>query len=139
MTTVPPPTSIDEYIADYSSDVQVILTQVRAAMRRSLPDAEETIRYGMAAFMLGGRYALHLAGWKDHVGLYPVPALPADLEREVASYRTTKDTVRFRYRDPIPLYLIERIAAAAAAGRSDTGRSWGLHSVGRSVTMLAHA
>lgn len=94
MTTVPAPASVDEYIAGFPSDVQVILTQVRAAMRRSLPDAEERIRYGMAAFMLGGRYALHFAGWKDHVGLYPVPALPADLEREVAPYRTTKDTVR---------------------------------------------
>jgi len=139
MTTVPPPTSVDEYIADFSSDVQVILTQVRASMRRSLPDADERIRYGMAACMLGGRYALHLVGWKDHVGLYPVPALPADLEREVASYRTTKDTVRFLCCDSISANLIERIAAAAAAGRSDTGRSWGLHSVGRSVTMLAHA
>lgn len=121
---MPAPTSVDEYVAGFPPEVQVILTQVRAALRRSLPDAEERIRYGMAAFMLGGRYGLHFAGWKEHVGLYPVPALPADLEREVAPYRTTKDTVRFRYRDPIPYDLIERIAAAvtASSGGSDTGR-----------------
>jgi len=120
MTTVPAPTSIDEHIASFPSDVQVILTEVRAALRRSLPDTEERIRYGMTAFMLGGRYALHFAGWKDHVGLYPVPGLSADLKREVAPYRTTKDTVRFRYRDPIPSELVERIAAAAADG-ADAG------------------
>lgn len=122
---MPAPTSVDEYIAGFPSDVQVILTQVRAAMRSSLPEAEERIRYGMAAFMLGGRYGLHFAGWKDHVGLYPVPALPAELEGEVAPHRTTKDTVRFRYRDPIPYDLIARIAAAAAsaaAARADVGK-----------------
>lgn len=120
---MPAATSIDDYIAGFPSDVQLILSQVRAAMRCGLPDAEERIRYGMAAFMLGGRYAIHFAGWKDHVGLYPVPVLPPELEREVAPYRTTKDTVRFMYRDPMPYELMERIAAAAAAAaRADTYR-----------------
>lgn len=102
----------DEYIATFPDDVRPILTEVAAALRRALPGAEERIRYGMPAFMLGDRYALHFAGWKHHVGLYPVSTLDPELEVEVAPHRTQKDTVKLLYRDPVPTALIERIATA---------------------------
>ncbi|WP_421742724.1 iron chaperone [Cellulomonas sp.] len=102
----------DEYIATFPDDVRPILTEVAAALRRALPGAEERIRYGMPAFMLGGRYALHFAGWKHHVGLYPVATLDPELEAEVAPHRSAKDTVKLLYRDPVPTDLIERIATA---------------------------
>ena len=62
----------DEYVATFPDEVRPILTEVAEALRRALPGAEERIRYGMPAFMLSDRYALHFAGWKHHVGLYPV-------------------------------------------------------------------
>ncbi|KRD43601.1 hypothetical protein ASE38_05110 [Cellulomonas sp. Root930] len=102
----------DEYIATFPDDVRPILAEVAAALRRALPGAEERIRYGMPAFMLGGRYALHFAGWKHHVGLYPVATLDPELEAEVAPHRSAKDTVKLLYRDPVPTDLIERIATA---------------------------
>ena len=70
----------------------------------------------MPAFMLGDRYALHFAGWKHHVGLYPVAPLDPELEAEVAPYRAAKDTVKLLYRDPLPTDLIERIAPRCATG-----------------------
>jgi len=102
----------DEYVATFPDEVRPILAEVAAALRRALPGTEERIRYGMPAFMLGDRYALHFAGWKHHVGLYPVATLDAELEAEVAPYRTAKDTVKLLYRDPLPTDLIERLAAA---------------------------
>jgi uncharacterized protein YdhG (YjbR/CyaY superfamily) len=67
--------------------------------------------------MLGGRYALHFAGWKQHIGIYPVPPLPEPLEAEVAPYRSGKDSVTFRHADPLPLDLISRMARAIVAER----------------------
>jgi uncharacterized protein YdhG (YjbR/CyaY superfamily) len=114
--TDPAPTGVvDEYIAGFPDDVQPILTDVAAAIRRGMPDADEKIRYGMPAFMLEGRYGLHFAGWKRHVGLYPVPRLPAELEARVAPYRAAKDTVQLVYRTGVPYDLVEEIAAAVAA------------------------
>ena len=84
----------DEYIASFPEEVRPILGEVAAALRRALPGAEERIRYGMPAFMLTDRYALHFAGWKQHVGLYPVGRLDPDLEAEVGPYRAQKDTVK---------------------------------------------
>ena len=110
-------TTTQEYIATFPEEVQQVLAQVSAALRRALPGAEERIRYGMPAVMLGGRYALHFAGWKHHIGLYPVSPMGPELEAELAPYRAQKDTVRFLYREPIPYELIERLAVAIGRAR----------------------
>jgi len=91
--------------------VQPVLQAVREAIHASVPDGEERIRYGIAAVMLGGRYAIHFAGWKHHVGLYPVPEFDGKLEAEVAPYRAAKDSVNFPYSRPVPYELISRMSA----------------------------
>lgn len=103
--------TVDEYIASFPPDVQPMLQAVREAIHAGVPDGEEKIRYGMAAVMLGGRYAIHFAGWKRHVGLYPIPQFEGELEAEVAPYRSKKDTVNFPYSKPVPHDLIRRMAA----------------------------
>jgi len=105
------PETVDEYIASFPTDVQPVLQAVREAINASVPDGEERIRYGIAAVMLGGRYAIHFAGWKHHIGLYPVPEFEGELEAEVAPYRAKKDSVNFPYSRPVPYELISRMAA----------------------------
>jgi uncharacterized protein YdhG (YjbR/CyaY superfamily) len=111
------PTTVDEYIASFPEDARSMLQRVRRSIHAGLPDAQERIRYGMPAVMLDDRYAIHFAGWKQHIGLYPVRVLPDALEAEVAPYRTHKDSVRFPYAQPIPYELIERVAAELGTGR----------------------
>jgi uncharacterized protein YdhG (YjbR/CyaY superfamily) len=67
--------------------------------------------------MLGGRYALHFAGWKKHIGLYPVPTLDEPLESEIAPYRAEKDSVVFLHSAPVPYELIGRVTEAIVARR----------------------
>ena len=102
-------TTTDDYIATFPDEVRPILTEVAEALRRALPGAEERMRYGMPAFMLGDRYALHFAGWKKHVGLYPVPTGDAKFEEAISPYRRAKDTVRFPISRPVPLELVSEI------------------------------
>ena len=110
-------TTIDDYIATFPDETQVILREVRRVLHSAVPDAEEKIRYDMPAIMLGGRYAIHFAAWKKHLGLYPVPVLDGEIEKEIAPYRAAKDSVNFSYTKPIPYDLIERVAAAIVALR----------------------
>jgi uncharacterized protein YdhG (YjbR/CyaY superfamily) len=114
--------TVDEYIAGFPSEVADRLQRIRtlivdavAAESGSVP--AEKMRYGIAAVMLGGRYALHFAGWKKHIGLYPVPALPAPLEDEIAPYRSEKDSVVFPHSREVPYELIGRVARQIAAQR----------------------
>ncbi|MCH6229499.1 hypothetical protein MK786_01950 [Microbacterium sp. CFH 31415] len=114
--------TVDEYIAGFPPEVAERLQRIRtlivdavAAESGSAP--EEKVRYGIAAVMLGGRYALHFAGWKKHIGLYPVPVLTAALEDEIAPYRSEKDSVVFPHSREVPYDLIGRVAREIAAQR----------------------
>ena len=67
------PKNIDEYIAGFPEVTQKHLMQIRAAIKRTVPAAEEAISYGIPALNLNGRYLVYFAGYKQHIGLYPVP------------------------------------------------------------------
>lgn len=119
---MPSAATVDEYIAGFPPDVAERLSRIRSVIVGAVADVsghepEEKMRYGIAAVMLGGRYALHFAGWKKHIGLYPVPALPEPLEADVAPFRAEKDSVVFPHTKEIPYELIGRVAREIAAQR----------------------
>lgn len=103
------PTSAEEYVASFPVEVQDTLRSLRDTIYAAIPDATETIRYAMPAVMVNDHYVVHYAAWKHHIGLYPIPPLPAELEAEVAPLRSTKDTVRLAHGTPIPTDLIKRL------------------------------
>ncbi|HYI51430.1 MAG TPA: DUF1801 domain-containing protein [Microbacterium sp.] len=108
--------TVDEYIAGFPPEVAERLQRIREIIVAEVgTPAEEKIRYGIAAVVLGGRYALHYAGWRRHIGLYPVPALDEPLESRVAPYRAEKDSVVFPHSKPIPYELIGDVARAIVA------------------------
>jgi uncharacterized protein YdhG (YjbR/CyaY superfamily) len=103
--------TVEEYIASFPPHTREILESVRDAIRSQAPGAEERIRYDMPAVILGGRYAIHYAAWKKHLGIYPVARAPEELEQEIAPYRSGTDSVNFPYSKPVPIELVARIAA----------------------------
>jgi uncharacterized protein YdhG (YjbR/CyaY superfamily) len=108
--------SVNEYVAALPPHVRTALERVRATIRKAVPAAEETISYQIAAFKMGDRVALYLAGWKEHVSLYPVGAeLLAAFGDEIAPYVAGKGTLRFPLSERLPLGLIARIAKFRAA------------------------
>ncbi|MDY0909859.1 hypothetical protein [Microbacterium sp. CFBP9034] len=120
---MPSAATVDEYIAGFPPEVAERLTRIRTEIVGAVADVsgqqpEEKMRYGIAAVMLGGRYALHFAGWKKHIGLYPVPSLPRPLEDEVAPFRAEKDSVVFPHAEPVPYELIGRLAREISAQRA---------------------
>ncbi len=104
------PTTIDEYIEGFPADVQVILREIRSRLRAGLPDAAETISYGIPTFTIGGRYLVYFAGWKNHVSVYPIPTGDEAFQREVEPYVAGKGTLKFPLGEPVPYDLIERVA-----------------------------
>ncbi|NPV41119.1 MAG: hypothetical protein HPY72_07245 [Anaerolineae bacterium] len=100
--------TIDEYIAGFPEDVQVILKQMRAVIRTAAPDAEEKINYGIPTFFTTENL-VHFAGYKHHVGFYPSPSGIEHFKRELANYELSRGTVRFPLDKPIPYDLVARI------------------------------
>jgi uncharacterized protein YdhG (YjbR/CyaY superfamily) len=103
--------SVDAYIAAKPRDVRVILEQVRRAIRKAVPRAEERLSYQIPAYTLDGVPVLYFAGWKAHYSLYPVNnAVVAAFKRELAPYERSKGSLRFPLSEPVPATLIARIA-----------------------------
>ncbi|MBA3232915.1 MAG: DUF1801 domain-containing protein [Propionibacteriales bacterium] len=113
--------TVDEYISSFPDEIQFILENVRRAIRKAVPGAEETISYQMPTITLDGRSLVHFAAWKHHIGLYPLPAADEAFEQELAPYSTAKGTGRFPLRQPIPYDLIERLTALLVKQRVDVG------------------
>ena len=107
--------TMEAYIAALPEGPRGIMCKLRDRMRVLVPEAEETIRYDMPAWRLNGETIIHIAAWKQHLGLYPVYRGDAAYEAMLAPYRDKKDTVKFVYRQPIPFEVIEAIVQAQLA------------------------
>src|SRR4051794_12159925 len=109
--------TVEEYMAALPDELRPILERLRATIRAVVPNAGETISYSMPTFTLDGRPLLHMAAWRNHIGLYPLPELDGELARDVGPYRGTKDTMRLPLRRPVPYELVERVVAALVRER----------------------
>ena len=98
----------DEYISLFPPQVQLILQQLRQAIRNLVPEAEETISYGIPTFKLHGNL-VHYAAYKKHIGFYPGAAGIEIFKDKLARYKLSKGTVQFPIDEPIPFDLIREI------------------------------
>lgn len=113
------PKTVDEYMATLPPEHAAELEKVRGAIHKGIPDAKERISYSMPAVILEHRYNLHFAAWKQHVGIYPVVDLPTELEKKVAPYRKTENMLEFKYKDGMPLELVQEVATAMTKPPAD--------------------
>lgn len=103
--------TIDTYVEDFPDDMQKVLIKIRTTIRRIIPNAEETISYGVPAFKQNGKYIVYFAGWKHHVSVYPIPAGTKTFQKSIAPFVAGRGTVKFPLDKSIPYSLIEKIAA----------------------------
>jgi uncharacterized protein YdhG (YjbR/CyaY superfamily) len=100
--------SVDEYISTFPKDIQKILEQVRQTIKKSAPEAEETINYQIPTFKLNGNL-VHFAAFKNHIGFYPAPSGLKAFKKEISNYKSSKGSVQFPIDEPIPASLITKI------------------------------
>src|SRR5512139_2823365 len=68
----PKPRTIDDYLANVSEAHKASLEQLRRTIRDLVPEAEECISYGLAAFRLNGRPLIAFGATEHHCALYPM-------------------------------------------------------------------
>ena len=86
------------------------MQELRAAIRAVVPDATETIAWGMPTFRLGGNL-VHFACHARHIGLYPgsegIAAFEEEFRRRGLEF--SKGAVQLPHAAPLPLDLVRRI------------------------------
>ena len=99
------------------------LEQLRAAIRRAVPEAVEGIGYRMPGYKLHGKPMLYFAGFKEHYSLFAASGtFFAALEDELRGYELRKGTVHFPLTEQVPVKLVVRIAKLRAAGIAATAK-----------------
>jgi uncharacterized protein YdhG (YjbR/CyaY superfamily) len=101
--------TVDDYINAQIPEVAERLKVILALFHKVVPTTEESIRYSMPAFTVGG-YHLYMSAYKNHIGMYPMYGIP-ELDAEMLPYRGkgTKDALHFKHSEPLPIALIEEI------------------------------
>ena len=101
--------NIDDYIKAFPKEVQLLLEQIRATIKKAAPKAEEAIRYGIPTFRVNNKNLVHFGGFKDHVSFFPGASGISAFKKELAIYKTSKGTVQFPLDKKLPLTLIAKI------------------------------
>lgn len=106
-------TSVDEYIHAFPKETQEVLEKVRQTIKKTIPDAEETISYNIPCYKLNGKYAVYFSGYAKHISVYPRPS-DESLTEAMEPYASGAGTLQFPLRDAIPYELIAKVTKALA-------------------------
>ena len=92
------------------------LQQVRSVLERLLPDAEQTLPYGVPTFKVKGKGVAGFASFKKHCGYLPMNGgVTAALAQQLEGYSVTKGSVQFPIDQPLPEPLIQALVQARLA------------------------
>jgi uncharacterized protein YdhG (YjbR/CyaY superfamily) len=100
--------NVDDYIAGFPQEIQILLNGLRAVVIKAAPMADESISYGMPGYKLHGPL-VYFGGFKNHISLFPAGSILEEFEQKIVPYKTSKGTLQFPLNKPLPLQLIGQI------------------------------
>jgi len=103
----PAAVSTDAYLADLPDDQRAALETLRRQIRAVVPEAEETISYGLPTFRLHGNL-VHFGAAARHCSLYAGSVI-SHFAEPLADFDTSKGTIRFQPDRPLPEALVREI------------------------------
>ena len=100
---------IDDYLKDVTPTQKTELERVRTIVKQVVPDAEETIGYGIPTLKYKGKNLIHFAAFKDHMSLFPTSKPIESMKKELEKFKVSKGTLQFTEENPIPESIIVRL------------------------------
>ncbi len=100
--------SIQAYWDDFDGSVLDKMKELHHIITQAAPLAEPCISYNMPAFKQG-KIIAYYAGYKNHLGFYPLPVCIVHFQNELTPYKSSKGAVQFPLNQPLPANLIARM------------------------------
>jgi uncharacterized protein YdhG (YjbR/CyaY superfamily) len=117
-------TDVDNVLAALPDDARNALEALRQTIAAAAPVAVESISYGVPAFKYRGRPLVSFAAAKNHCSFYvQSPAVMEAHRDELASYDTSKGTIRFAPDAPPPAALVTKLVKARMAETDATAKT----------------
>jgi uncharacterized protein YdhG (YjbR/CyaY superfamily) len=118
-----PARDVEEFLAAVPAEARATLEKLRKTIGAAVPNATETISYGIPTFNHQGRPLVGFGATKNHCALYVMsPAVMDAHAAELEKYDTSKGTIRFSAGQALPAALVRKIVAARIA-EIEKGRS----------------
>ena len=117
------PTTVDEYIQAAPKEAQEKLRELRDILKKVAPDATEGLKWGSPVFE-ENRILFAYTAFKSHLNFMPTQSSLEPFKKELADYKTGKDTIQFPYDKPLPKMLIRKIAAYRAKDVRENNARW---------------
>jgi len=100
--------AIDDYLKKNASTTQIKhLEKIRTLANKLVPDAEETISYGIPTIKYKGKYVIYFAAFKGHMSVYPV--LNPAIRDKLKGFKMSKGTIQFTEDKPIPQAIVKEM------------------------------
>ena len=104
------PDEIDRYLAGLDEPQRSTLATLRSSIMEVVPGAEQCISYGMPAFKVQGKTVAGFAAFKKHLSYLPHSGtVLATVTGDVASYETSKGSLKFAIDKPLPKRLVKKL------------------------------
>ena len=101
---------ISTYISSAPKESQSKLLEMRKLLHSLIPKADEGLSYGMPVFKLNGKSLICFAGYKKHIGFYPMSgSFLKTYKNELKNYVTSKGAVQFPLDKPLPVALVKKL------------------------------
>lgn len=102
-------TAVDDYIHSFSGEAKVRLEVMQELVRAEVPDAQESMAYGLVGYKLKKRPLVYFGGFAHHIGFYATPNGHEAFKEEFSKYKQGKGSVQFPLSKELPLELIRRV------------------------------
>ncbi|GGC47140.1 hypothetical protein GCM10011386_44100 [Parapedobacter defluvii] len=103
------PNTVDEYVDMAPDYAREKLNEIRSLLKSIAPNASEELKWGQPV-LIEKRILFSYAAFKSHLRFMPTGPSLEPFRKELAPYKTGKDTIQFPYDQPLPEELIKRIA-----------------------------
>ncbi len=107
------PTTVDEYIAQAPEQTRNKLERLRSAIRDAVPEALESISYGMPNYQYHGRL-VYFGLAKRHIGLYIPSPIVDEHQDDLKGYFAHQATIHLPLVEDIPVALVTKLVQARA-------------------------
>jgi len=112
--------TFDEYLASVSPKQRAALEKLRKTIKAIVPEAEECISYGLAAFRLHGKPLVAFGATANHCAFFPMDGTTvAAFAKELVDFETSKGTIRFQPEKPLPAALVKKLVKARLGERQE--------------------
>ena len=117
------PATVGEYIKAAPKEAQKHLRDIRSLLKSAAPRATEALKWG-SPVLEAGRILFSYSAHKSHLNFMPTGPALAPFKKELAGFKTGKDTIQFPYDQPLPKTLIRKIAAYRARQVREKDARW---------------